>query len=222
MLVLSPVALGGLARLIPVSQWSLLSDVGQAYGPVATILTCLSLAGLAFSVFVQARTTHVANEQTTRMLHMELIRWAMDDPSLLQADGELWSGPQDDFELRLYIYYNQWMVMWRSLYNLRQITEEELRFNVRSAFKGEIAREHWRAHRDEYVWGSQARRHHAFTKIVDDEWLKAQRSPSKRPVPRPVERSNPGRALTIFGMGVALSLGAVLVRRRWQMNRAGR
>src|SRR3954452_12211850 len=68
-------------------SWSELSDVGQAYGGLAAILATLSLGAVAISVFLQARETRTAQEHGARLLHLELVRMSLDDPTLLRKSG---------------------------------------------------------------------------------------------------------------------------------------
>lgn len=46
-LIMSPLALRALATLVPRSEWTVLSEIGQAYGPAAMLLTALSLMAVA-------------------------------------------------------------------------------------------------------------------------------------------------------------------------------
>ncbi|WP_345385218.1 DUF6082 family protein [Nonomuraea salmonea] len=212
MLVLSPLALRGLAALVPGPEWTRLSEIGQAYGPATTLLTAVSLLGIAASVLMQARTARIAAEQTSRVLHMELIRWAIDDPSLTQALGEPWRKPEDDGYLRLYVFYNQFLTMWRSMYSLGQITEASLRHNMARAFGTEIARTHWEGHRGEYEIASADRRQRDFCRIVEEEWQRAGGEPMRQVIVKPAtSRSRDWRLLAVGGAAVALG---VLVSRR--------
>ncbi|WP_327590978.1 DUF6082 family protein [Nonomuraea sp. NBC_00507] len=84
-----PMVLGRFAHAAPGWDWAFLSDVGEAFAPVGSLLTALSLLGVAFSLFTQGRAVRVANEQAAKALHYEIMRQGMDEPRLLRALGTI-------------------------------------------------------------------------------------------------------------------------------------
>ncbi|MFC5835325.1 DUF6082 family protein [Nonomuraea insulae] len=81
LLLLSPMAMGALAKAVPGLDWAVLSAVGQAYGAITALLTALSLAGLVVSILVHARSVRVASEQTWRITQVELAKISLEDRS---------------------------------------------------------------------------------------------------------------------------------------------
>ncbi|WP_433444542.1 DUF6082 family protein [Nonomuraea sp. CA-141351] len=205
-LLASPVFLRDFTMLVPANDWELLSNIGQAYGPAATILTALSLIGIAYSAIMQARSVRVASQQTWRMLHLEMIRLTLDDPALIQADGSAWSGAQDDFMTRLTLTANAWTSQWYAMYALGMIRDEEMRHVASYYFKGELGREHWKATSKHYRANAYSRRNRTFCRIMDKELEESVHIPA-RPIVRPRKAPAPNRTFVAFSAGAALALG---------------
>ncbi|MGP3915085.1 DUF6082 family protein [Nonomuraea sp. 10N515B] len=104
LLLLTPGLLGRFAKAVPGWDWAFLSDVGEAFAPVGSLLTALSLFGVAFSLFMQGRAVRIANEQVAKALHYEIMRKTMDEPRLIRAVGDDWRGPRDDLYIRQAIW----------------------------------------------------------------------------------------------------------------------
>lgn len=66
-------------------DWATLSNVGQSYGVVATILSGAALIGVVTTVGLQRKQTRIIAEQALRQAHVELMREAWTDLTLLQA-----------------------------------------------------------------------------------------------------------------------------------------
>jgi hypothetical protein len=69
----------------PGHDWSLLSDVGQAYGAASAILAALALVGVVASLVLQAREAKASREQALRALHTDLLKMAIDEPEFLEC-----------------------------------------------------------------------------------------------------------------------------------------
>ncbi|MFI6536639.1 DUF6082 family protein [Nonomuraea sp. NPDC050547] len=177
-LVFSPVALRGLAGLATKEDWLLLGNVGEAYGSTAMLLAALSLAGVALSAAFQARAVRSSVAQNERALHLELVRFILEEPSLLQVAGGSWSGPEDDQVARLRVFANLWLAHWFSHYELRQLSKRELREFASIHFQHEIARNHWTARRELYLAAAATRREMAFYRIVDDVYHDSLNTPA--------------------------------------------
>ncbi|MGW0502938.1 DUF6082 family protein [Micromonospora sp. NPDC003241] len=61
----------------PGYDWSLLGNVGEAYGAASAILAGLALMGVAISLIIQAREAKAAREQALRALHTDLLKMAI-------------------------------------------------------------------------------------------------------------------------------------------------
>ena len=109
LVTISPFALVGLAHYR--HDWSKLSNIGQTYGAVSALLSSLALTGVASSLLYQARDSQTAREQTTRVIHNELIKMEMADPSLMTAVGAPWglSIPPDSLRIRQFLYIQMWI-----------------------------------------------------------------------------------------------------------------
>jgi hypothetical protein len=148
--------------------WSKLSDVGQAYGALAAVLTALSLGALAISVLLQARDARTAQEHGARMLHFELVRMVINDPHL-----SIWHTASK--ETRRQQYSNLWVMLWKTLYRLGDMSENDLRFTVqRELFGGEadigFGHRFWVRSREAYFTNTRGRRERRFYTIMEEEY----------------------------------------------------
>ncbi|MFI7613458.1 DUF6082 family protein [Nonomuraea terrae] len=213
-LLLSPIALSSVAELAPAQRWTLLSEVGQAYGPVAALISAAALAGVVVSVAMQARATRIAGLQALRTRHFEIARLSIENPPFTQASGGLWRGPDDDFDVQLRFLTNQWISHWGTMYDLRQLNEVDVRRVARGLFRGEAGREYWRkigiGHRD-----TATRRQRKFVRMFDEELRKAE-AVAPRPVVRPTGQAKSASiSTTVLGVVAVIEL-AILI---WQRKR---
>lgn len=215
-LIVSPVALRALATVVPRSEWTVLSDIGQAYGPAAMLLTALSLIAVAYTALLQLRGTRIMSQETWRTQHFELLRIAMDSPALAQVAGDRWDGPEDDFLIRLSIYANAWANHWRAMYTLGLMDDDQVRDSARRHFQGEASRRHWANFGDSYRVGSHGQREQRFCRIMDEELAKTSSSKAL-PVVIPKSAAAQTRTLAAFSAGVALALGVVTILRRQRL-----
>jgi Family of unknown function (DUF6082) len=88
-LLLVAVVTAALVGLTPVAltvfrgdqtNWERLSYIGQTYGAASALLSALALVGIAVTLVLQARDTKVSREQGQRILHVGLLKMAMDNP----------------------------------------------------------------------------------------------------------------------------------------------
>jgi hypothetical protein len=212
-LIMSPVALRALATVVPRSEWTVLSEIGQAYGPAAMLLTAFSLMAVAYTALLQLRSTRAMSQQTWRLLNFELIRLAMDEPALIQADGSRWDGPKEDFSTRLLILANAWVNHWWTSYTLGLMDDAEVRESANSFFRGEIGRRHWTQYGDTYRAGAGNRRSRAFCRLLDEELAKAA-SFDAHPVVIPNAASPQKRTLAFLSAGIAVAVGVSILRKR--------
>ncbi|MER6505919.1 DUF6082 family protein [Nonomuraea sp. NPDC001636] len=210
MLILSPIALRTLSSVMPPAEWTLLSEIGQAYGPVATLLAALSLAGIAYSALLQARSVRVMTDQNWRLVQFELIRTGLEKPALVQVTDGLWRSPKDDASIQMLILANAWTNHWRSMHDLGLMEDAELRHHAKNYFDGEVGRKHWETSRDSYRVAPRSRK---FCKIMDEELAKANRSKA-RPLVYPKTPSAQRQALMAFGAGAVLAFSLALHARQ--------
>jgi hypothetical protein len=153
-------------------DWSRLSDIGQSYGILAALLAAPSLGLVAFSVLMQTRQARAMQEHNARLLHLELVRLVIDDPRLQM------SRIKSRRETRRQQHANLWMMLWRTLYRVGSMNENELRLTVRQELFGQhtdkaFGCRFWERTREAYRASANSRRERRFHDIVDDEYTKA-------------------------------------------------
>ncbi|WP_256340494.1 DUF6082 family protein [Streptomyces sp. 2231.1] len=123
-------------------NWGRLSDVSQTYGALSVLFSAAALAGVAASLWYQARQTQIAQEAARRDAHRELIILALGDPSLLAC----WEPPHASMTAirrKQVLFTNLIVTNWESDFRLGNLSEAALRDMLDGHFQGEIAREHW-------------------------------------------------------------------------------
>jgi hypothetical protein len=178
LVLLSPLGLRQLSTIHGLN-WARLSEVGQAYGATAAILSALALIGVTAALFVQARDARTSQEHTARSFHLELTRLAMENSDLRPVTGLKDSDPSED---RRRMYANLWLTYWRSMYRLGSLNEKELRQGLSDeTFSCIAGRQLWKAARLDYLDSATDRRTREFCRIVDDEYRKAIQSKELMP-----------------------------------------
>ncbi|MEV4115173.1 DUF6082 family protein [Nonomuraea sp. NPDC049695] len=215
MLLAAPFALDRLASVTGV-DWASLADVGDAYGSAVALLTAVSLLVLAVSVAFQARTTRISSEATGRMLHVEMMRFVMEDPSLSQVEGIGWDGTaQASEELRRWVYANMQLGLFRSFYALKEMPTAELRMQMAGRFRSRIGREHWESNRTWFQASARNRHDRRFCEIVEEEYQKAVQAGDAVVERSRMSRGRLPRGLVVGGVAAAVAIGAgVLFGRR--------
>ncbi|MCF3130230.1 DUF6082 family protein [Streptomyces olivochromogenes] len=123
-------------------DWGRLSNVSQSYGALSVLFSAAALAGVAASLWYQARQTQIAQEAARRDAHRELIVLALGDPSLLPC----WEPPHTRMTAirrKQILFANLIVTNWESDFRLGNLDEAALRDMFDGHFRGEIAREHW-------------------------------------------------------------------------------
>jgi hypothetical protein len=81
------------ANHLTAANWSILSNVGQAYGGISAILTALALIGVAASLLVQRQQADIARTQAIRAFQLQMLtlclerQWRIDCRSRLRSVG---------------------------------------------------------------------------------------------------------------------------------------
>jgi hypothetical protein len=94
-------------------------------------------------------------------------------------------GARPKTETRRQRYFNLWLMLWKTMYRLGDMTEEDLRLTLRRdlfpAGPDAFGQRLWQRSRDAYLTNVRGRRAQRFFEIVDDEYRKstgpAQRTP---------------------------------------------
>ncbi|MFG6201358.1 DUF6082 family protein [Nonomuraea sp. JJY05] len=215
MLLASPFALGQLASAAGI-DWASLADVGDAYGSAVALLTAVSLLVLAVSVAFQARTARISSETAVRTLHVEMMRFAIEDPSLMQMEGAEWDGTAEGAEeMRRWAYINMQLGLYRSFHALKELPSPELRMAMAARFTSRLGREHWEHNRIWFQASERNRHDRRFNRIVEEEYQKAIQAGEAVAERSRVTRSKPPRGLVVGGAAAVVALGAgVLLGRR--------
>ncbi|MFI7637964.1 DUF6082 family protein [Nonomuraea sp. NPDC049400] len=215
MLLASPFLLDRLAASTGV-DWASLADVGDAYGSAVALLTAASLLVLAVSVAFQARTARISSETAVRMLHVEMMRFVMEDPSLMQVEGGEWDGTAEaSEETRRWVYANMQLALFRSFYALKEMPAAGLRMQMAARFRSRIGREHWEFNRTWFRASERSRHDRRFGEIVEEEYQKAVRAGEAVPERSRVSRGGLPRGLVAGGLAAVVAVGAgVLLGKR--------
>jgi uncharacterized protein DUF6082 len=161
------VTLAGLVgRTAVVSSWSRLSDIGQAFGVLDSVLSGLAFVALIATLWIQFRELRLQQtelrqqrdaiersndelrrsaEANMRMLHFELVRMSIDDADL----AGVWPHPArvgDDITARRRFSYANLIYQHLAL-SMRMAGESDdaVRKQLRYLFRSEAMREYWRA-----------------------------------------------------------------------------
>ncbi|GIH77519.1 DUF6082 family protein [Planobispora longispora] len=167
LVAVSPLALGALGA--QADDWEHLSLIGQTYGAASTLLSVLALVGVAVSLVLQAREAKSDREQTLRMLHVDLMKMAMEDPLYRRAWGPFFDSEDPDAP-REHMYVNLIISQWSMEYELGAITEDHLRSISRLLFSGPAGRRYWTNVRGLRITSTSTRRERRFHRILEEEF----------------------------------------------------
>lgn len=171
LVILSPFALRELGTL-PGFDWAKLSNIGQAYGAAAALLTALALIGVTATLLVQAKEARTGQEQAARTFHFDLLKLAIGDDDL----REIMTVEDEPKLARQHLYGNLWINYWRAMYRIGYMTEQELRLGLsKDLFTSAVGRRVWEWGRPFYLADAWDRRTRRFCEIVDSEYKKVVR-----------------------------------------------
>jgi hypothetical protein len=172
LILISPMGL----RLISTEKginWARLSSIGQTYGAISAVISGVALAGIAVSLFFQARELDLTREQISRNYHFDLIRFSLENPAFISSWGYVPAEGASLDDVRRMGYTNMIVSFWSTSYITRSLGESELRLNFAHMFKGEVGRNYWERSRDEWREPAKDRRRKKFFNIADAEYRKA-------------------------------------------------
>ena len=173
--LVSPFGLREIER-VPGLNWDRLANVGQTYEAVAALLAVPTFGGVVISLLVQRRDVQAGQEQTALLTQIELVRLAVEYPSLAGADGTLPEQYSID-QAREYMMINLSVSKWRSLFGVGHLSAEEVRLLLSRLFKRAQARAWWELAGESYGVGVRGLRKR-FYEIAQAEWSRARRSGS--------------------------------------------
>ncbi|WP_310366438.1 DUF6082 family protein [Catenuloplanes atrovinosus] len=141
-----------------------LSDIGQAYGPVSTLLSAIAVC---VAVLVQRRQLRQERMVMARELHAGILKTAMEEPSYTQC----W-GPRvapTDVDERLFYYTSSIISTWYYGWDCGELSDDTVRAYVRAMADSEIPRMYWASYG---AWRLSAARgrQRRFMGMVDTEF----------------------------------------------------
>ena len=145
-------------------------DVSILLATISSLASALALVGVAVSLLLQQRQLRANQIQTARMVHLEIVRLAIENPDLPISKSQLDRTPEG-VRKTSYIYLQ--FVMLRFLFSAHLFPEEGLRLHRRTHFANEMIRSWWLTARTHYRAESITRRDSRFVMIVDDEYRTA-------------------------------------------------
>jgi hypothetical protein len=150
------------------SDWNRLSDIGQSYGPVATLFSALALC---VAVLVQRRQIRQERVLMAREMHANALRTAMDDP----VYGQCWGArvTPEGVDERLFYYTNMIISTWLYAWECGDLSDGSVRAYVRAMADSEIPREYWRRYGTWRILAARGRRQR-FLGMVDAEFKAAE------------------------------------------------
>jgi len=183
----SPIALSRLSNVKNV-DWSKLSLVGQTYGAVSAVIASLALVAVAISILLTVRQGAAARDQQLRSLHLELLQISLQTQSLLDTWGPVGALTNRDDRAK-HLYANLIVSHWQTEYEIRAISETELRSISRSFFEGSVGREFWNSAKTVRAKTSTTRRSIRFHEILAEEFALATggSSSTSGPPPSPMQ-----------------------------------
>jgi Family of unknown function (DUF6082) len=226
LIIISPLGLEELASAKRLN-WARLSNVGQTYGAVSALIGGIALAAVAISLILQARGLTLSRMQMTRTFHLDLIKFSIENPWLIQSwgDGPLPGSTMEDFQRTGFVNVIAWF--WMTSYHAGTISADELHANFSGIFNGEAGRRWWIGSRDQWLRAQSNRRiRHAlsiaqeeFDKAVDKgpplvttaPWDKHQQNDS---VNRRVHREHQGTKIALAFVAGIIAAGRVTRKRR--------
>ncbi|GAA2683916.1 hypothetical protein Apa02nite_000780 [Actinoplanes palleronii] len=182
-----------LARLYPGdTDFSRVSDIGQAYGAASAVISTLALGGVLVGLVVQYRQYAAARLQNLEDATEDLIRLAMEEPFYQQCWGSRLA--PEEMEERAFLYCNRVMKVWKKSWAINDLSEDQARAYLASFFDSTVPREFWRRHGDWHTRVKSTNRRDSFLAIVNEEFLRAEKAgPPSRPYEpaKPVARNRP-------------------------------
>ncbi|WP_328472278.1 DUF6082 family protein [Actinoplanes sp. NBC_00393] len=157
-------------------DWSVLSDVGQAYGLASAVLSGAALLTIALSLVHQANQTRIAQKQASRTMQLELFRLAYQYPDLQEVWAKEAGIPHGQW--RKDTYRNMIFMYLRMLYAMRESNDASLRRMMTNRFKSRPAREYWAATRGAHAAAINGRRDRRFFALTDEAYQQSLNTPA--------------------------------------------
>ena len=168
LVVLSPIGMQWVAG--GQTDWSQLSNIGQAYGGISAILSTLAILGVAVSLILQNRQVRAEQLLTLRNRQLEIIKLSMEMPHLVLRDPQ-----RDDATVILDSHSNLWMQQWHLMWDLNLIDDAELRSLTTDLFLDERRQAWWDRFGSGWDGGTRLSNKLTFSTVVDQGLAAARR-----------------------------------------------
>lgn len=161
-------------RIYGGGDYSMIADVGQAYGGASAVVACIALFVVTASIFLQYRQLKEVRRDAAAEFAEELVLLAMENPKYRQCWGSRVTpaGVEED----LFFYCSKVIKNWARLWDLGVIDEVRVREYLRGFFDAEIPRMFWEKHSEWHRRGRGRARREPFRDLVNDEYLRALRT----------------------------------------------
>ena len=170
---LSPMLLG-LAYAGTGTDYTMIGDLGQAYGAASAMVAVAALIAVTASLIVQGRQGRVMRLQLLDETTDELVRLAMVNPAYRQCWGSRVSPAHVGEDL---FYYCQLLVkLWTDSWEQRKIDESLARAYLQTFFDSEVPRMFWERTGDWHRPGPARNHRDRFRVMVNEEYLRALRA----------------------------------------------
>ncbi|WP_067500771.1 DUF6082 family protein [Actinoplanes sp. TFC3] len=164
LLGLGTVAVAIMAPVQDSAGWRRWADVGQSFGVLSTVVSGLAFVALIITLWIQMKELSFQRDELRmqrgvaersrdelrrsadagmRMLHVELLKMSLDDPSLAQVWPEFRNG-SDPHRQRQMAYAN--LVFQHSTLSMVMAgyTDDQIRDSLRYLFASDLMRAYWR------------------------------------------------------------------------------
>jgi hypothetical protein len=167
----SPVLLFGISRIFH-EEWITVANIGQTYGFASAALSGLALLAVAYSLIIQQNESRVMRAENQRMLHTELLRMGIEDPSLI---GVVLIDPSESVELKRRRLYANLIIqsMKISYTHSRVLNDESIREEAGYMFGGIVGRTYWERRREAFREDAASPRERAFFEILDEAYARS-------------------------------------------------
>jgi Family of unknown function (DUF6082) len=126
------------------ANWQELTDIGQSYTGVATLLSAAALVGVVISIRFQVEQTQLLRRQVARDMQFGLLRMAMADPhyaAVFHTDSVPSIQGHDDF--RKAIFRTQWLRYLEFAFFSGELSDAELQLSLEDDFFGNADNRLW-------------------------------------------------------------------------------
>lgn len=147
-------------------NWTVLSNIGQAYGLVSALVSAIALSGVAFSLILQRRQYEITQLQTLRAMQFELVQMGYQNPNLSEVFG---ADERPDY-MAEHRYINLWFMYYQAGYRIGAFSDSTMSRIATSSFRSERFRQWWLDDRETYAAHADTATGRRFVTLVDNAY----------------------------------------------------